>query len=299
MQAPRALLAAAVATLMLGACGAELSNAGLEAAAGGGGQPATRGGCLTPGQVKDRDFQTHAAALSDPNLCITEKKFEEGGLAWHLEVISNTRAPRRVLWVVPHDNEKAAFATALYAVRRYGGTAVAVEANGARFFGGQDPNRNFDAGTGRCPLQRAPSPLYTSAVLSEHGAGPIVGLHTNSRGGPISFGRPPANVEAFPAAAPAGGALGSSPDDTLAFVASTRPPDANPALLAEVKALNNAGINVFYEKVSAANNDCSLSNYAALKGIDGYYNLEVVDGDTATQMRMVDILMAQKGIGRL
>lgn len=298
MLVPRALLAAAVTALVLGACGAELSNAGLDTTAGGGRQPATRGGCLTPGEVKDRDFQTHAAALSDPSLCITEKKFEEAGLAWHLEVISNTRAPRRVLWVVPHDNEKAAFATALYAVRRYGGTVVAVEANGSRFFGGQDPNRNFDAG-GRCPLQRAPSPLYTSAVLSERGSGPIVGLHTNSRGGPISFGRPPANVEAFSAASPTGGALGSSPDDTLIFVASTRPPQANPSLLAEVKALNGAGINVFYENVSAANNDCSLSNYAALKGIEGYYNLEVVDGDTAAQMRMVDILMAQKGIASL
>lgn len=292
---------AAILALALGACGADTTSMGLDA--GTGATPAHvtsgaggTGACLSPSAVTDRDgdFRNNAAALADPALCITEERFEEGG-TWQLQIIRNTRAPGRVLWVVPHDNENAAFTSAVYGVRRFGGTVVAVETGGARNNGSQDPNRNFDVGNGgKCPQQRGPSPVYTSHVMALHASGaPIVALHTNSPGPPIQVSHPPANVRAFPAPSP----IGNPPDDAVVFVASTSPPEANGAMQSTIAALNRSGINVFYEMVSAANNDCSLSNYAALKGIPNYFNLEVAHGDGATQRKMVDILMSQLGIG--
>jgi hypothetical protein len=89
-----------------------------------------------------------------------------------------------VLWIVPHDNEGDAFDTAVYGVRTYGGTVVAVKTGGKRMNGLQDPNRNFDIGGGeQCPRQVARSPDYTKRVMRWwDGSAPILALHTNEPG---------------------------------------------------------------------------------------------------------------------
>ena len=48
-----------------------------------------------------------------------------------------------------------------------------------------------------------------------------------------------------------------------------------------------------YETVSPKQNDCSLSNYAALKKIRDYFNIEVVQSDRDAQRRLVDLLTSE------
>jgi hypothetical protein len=258
--------------------------------------------CLAPAAVEDSSgtVQRNGAALSASALCLELATFDEGPLHWRLLTVQNRAAPARVLWVVPHDNEGDAFDSALYGVRTYGGTIVAVKTGGSRMNGPQDPNRNFDAGTGRkCPRQVARSPLYTRKVLQAwNRAAPIIALHTNERGyqgdgkggrGTISISRETPGMVPFRAKA----AIGASPDDTIAYVASLQPPQANRRLMAFVTALNDKGINVAYEMVTPSRNDCSLSNYAALTNAPHYVDLEVMETDGDTQRRMLGMVLGE------
>jgi hypothetical protein len=266
------------------------------------------GPCLKVDEVQDGDgdFRRNEKLLSSDGLCINQKRFQEGGLSWNLQIVRNTRRPNTVLWMVPHDNENAAFDTAVRGVIDYGGTIVAVETGGERFNQGQDPNRNFDAGTGlRCAQQRAPSPVYTREVLQwlpdSHR---IVALHSNEPGyagdgrggsGGISI------LHALPGNIPFRSARSinaRSPDDTLVFVASVRGPQQDPGLKRFVNDLNASGINVMYETVSKTHNDCSLSNFAALSGLRDYINVEVVHGDSPAQQRIVSVVMKMWNVER-
>ncbi len=248
---------------------------------------------------KDGDTARNLAALSAPALRIATETFDEGQLTWHFVVIENRNAPSRVLWFVPHNNEHAAFDTAVDAVGRFGGTVVAVKTGGKRFNGPQDPNRNFDLDTGTlCRDQVAHSPVYTDRVMRWRSPGaPIVALHTNALGfagdgkggrGTISIAHPVRSVTALRAT---GIPLGQSPDDTMIFVATLKPPAENTPLMRLADRLRGLGVNIAYETVRRETTDCSLSNYAAVKGIDNYFNIEVVDGDSATQRRLVGMLM--------
>jgi hypothetical protein len=52
--------------------------------------------------------------------------------------------------------------------------------------------------------------------------------------------------------------------------------------------------------VSSEQNDCSMSNYAALKGIRDYINIEVIHTDGESQRHMIDValgLLLQHRIG--
>jgi hypothetical protein len=263
--------------------------------------------CLSPGDLDAQDSHVarNAAALASSDLCIKMDEFQEGGLRWALMIIENKRDPDRIFWVVPHDNEDDAFDNAVAAVTRYRGTVVAVKTNGTHYNGLQDPNRNFDVGSGgKCRKQLARSPIYTQRVMRWHRKGaPIVALHTNElgykgdgKGGlyGISMAQPVPGTVAFRAkTAP----LGASPDDTMVFVASLADPEHDPGLMAFVDALRNRGINVIYETVSPDRNDCSMSNYATLKGMRDYVNIEVVRTDGETQRQIVDLVMSIMGDG--
>src|SRR5262249_2293083 len=134
---------------------------------------------------QDGDVRNNMVALRSPELCIKKEEFSENGLHWELQVIQYRASPNSILWEVPHDNEHAAFDTAVYGVTRYHGTVIAVEAAGQRLNeSGQDPNRNFNVGPGRkCPQQIAPSPEYTNRFLQRMRPDElIIALHTNERG---------------------------------------------------------------------------------------------------------------------
>jgi hypothetical protein len=256
-------------------------------------------GCLPWQKIPDHDADfrrvSKVADLTSPNLCFTYDAFEEGGFPWILQIIQNTAKRKGPLWAVPHDDENAAFISAVQSVINHGGTVVAVETGGYRNLLGtkqsQDPNRNFDVGEAnfRCRNQIAPSPEYTKRFLRwRDSSQPIIALHTNRPGGDISIKRPSVPGRHFPAPRPIGG---RNPDHTLIFVSSVAETARDPNLVSFVRKLNERGINVIYELVSMARNDCSMSNYAALQGLRNYLNIEVVHDDTETQLKIVDIVM--------
>jgi hypothetical protein len=249
--------------------------------------------CLTVAEMADldQDFERNRVQLSSPKLCMQKVQFDEGELQWTIQIIHNRAKPNGYFWFVPHDDEDVAFDTAAYAVTKYGGTVVAIDTGGNRYNGPQDPNRNFDAGktaTRQCEDQIARSPNYTSTILGYRRKRPIIALHSNKPDGDISIRTESKTHTNFPAATPLPTQL---PDHTVVFVASTAPPQANRKLGSFVSKLNNAGLNVIYETVSPDDNDCSLSNFAALTGIRNYVNLEVVAGDGAGQKLMLDTVM--------
>jgi len=249
--------------------------------------------CLEPSALEDGDgdVRRNMAALSEPDLCIKQHIFDEGPLRWVLQIIQSKLNPRAIFWFVPHDDENDAFDSAIYGVRKFGGTAIAVETGGNRLNGPQDPNRNFDTTASRkCPNQTARSPIYTKNVMRWRPPdAPIVALHTNSGLAGISISKPLRGPISFPAVTPI---PAKSQDNTLIFVASTSPPKKDAKLMQYVKKLNYNGIHVLYEVVSLERNDCSLSNYAALADIPEYINIEVLQSDGATQRHMIDSALA-------
>jgi hypothetical protein len=266
--------------------------------------------CLPPGEVppdKDGDFARNMKLLqAEPGLCFSYDEFEENGIHWGLQIVQyqkpgnevslKTRERAGPLWFIPHDDENAAFDTAVKSLIKHGGTIVAVESGGTRLNEGQDPNRNFDAGGDRkCPLQLARSPQYTQHVLQwrdpKH---PIIALHSNKPTGGISITRKVPFSTNFRAPEQIGGV---NPDHTLVFVASSDSPEADPILHKFVKDMNAKHVNVIYETVSSKRSDCSLSNYASLRKIRDYLNVEVVTGDSAIQVKIVDVIMALLPIG--
>ncbi|UOM34127.1 hypothetical protein [Acuticoccus sp. I52.16.1] len=259
--------AALLLTLLLAGC------VGGGGSAGGGG-----GGCATPASLADRDDDLAVFGSA----CADAVTFSEGGESWTIQTFRNGSGP---LFVVPHDDENAALATAAAALKRYGGTVAMVETGGARFNGRIDPNRNFDGGRLSCG-KAGRSPQFVAAMLP--GGRPIVGLHTNSRGsartggsGTISIRSPYAGAEAFPASGPLAG------EDAMVILASR---DGAKSVRNQVQRLNAAGVNVMVETVDLAKTDCSLSHYAAANGIP-YANVEAAHGDGATQKAILDIVM--------
>ena len=141
------------------------------------------------GALADDDLQRHSGdAYYLTGLHISERRFSEAGFDWHLLRFVNSSKPDGPLWVVPHDDENAAFDAAIAALKLYGGVAVVVNSGpgssrmqtGQGTCGGRhailprcDPNRNFSDKT----------PLFTNAFLEHRREGqPIIALHTNSPG---------------------------------------------------------------------------------------------------------------------
>lgn len=255
--------------------------------------------CLAPAQVADGDgdFRRHPD-LFGPDRCVRQQVFREGGRDWTVQTVQNT-ARTGPLWVLPHDNEQAAVETAVYALARYGGTAVLVETGGRRTNKATDPNRAFDAGRSRCAAG-APASRYVAAMLGSRARRePVIALHTNAPGvagrrgsGSISIRTPGKAGMAYPGTGGTG-RLASSDSLVITAVAHGPAPDARTAAL--VADLTRNGVNVLMETTSPSTTDCSLSHYAALNGIRPYLNIEVVDGDSATQRRILDIAMTVLG----
>ncbi|MCC6982621.1 MAG: hypothetical protein IT535_05075 [Bauldia sp.] len=253
--------------------------------------------CVAPASIADADIAANAAALAAPNLCLSEQRFEENGVNWHLVTIRNTTRSGP-LWVVPHDDEDAAFAASLHAVTAHGGAIVAVEAGEDRFVGAVDPNRTFrpaGAAPAACPSAPGGFPRYARAVLAPWNRSfPVIGMHSNADGfgegrgaGTISIRR--ADARSQPFAANGSGRLGD--EDTLVMIASMAPPEDNPPGMAEIGWFNARGVNVLYNRVAAEIVECTLADYLTLDGIGPYLGIEVEDGDTATARLLADLLM--------
>lgn len=225
---------------------------------------------------------------------VSEYRFTENGFDWHLVRFVSTERPAGPLWMVPHDDESAAFDAMIAAVKAYGGVGIAVNSGpgSSRLQTGNgicgvrsgvtascDPNRNFDAKT----------PLFTSAFLNLRAAGqPVIALHTNSPGfsGDGKGGRGEITIWNIAAARRgefvprSGGILAVNPvgemanADTLgltAYLAREGGPDDAKAKCGQ--GIANDGIHFWHERV--AKSDGSMSNYLALNRPDiAYFNAE-------------------------
>lgn len=225
---------------------------------------------------------------------ISEQRFTENGFAWHLIRFTSKNNSEGPLWMVPHDDENAAFDAMITALKEHGGVGITVNSgpgsvrrqsgNGicgvkASNVSGCDPNRNFGLST----------PVFTRAFLSERSEGwPIIALHTNTPGfasdgqggrGEITILDKAAHARRR-IAPRAGGYLAIKPKpgmanyDTLgltAYRATNGQPDV--AATACGKAMANAGVHFWHERVGAS--DGSMSNYLALTRPDiAYFNAE-------------------------
>jgi hypothetical protein len=255
------------------------------------GDPDTRVIPTDPLTAPDDDFARHRDPAEWRGLTVSRIEFREERAAWRLWRIANVRHRRGPLWFVPHDNENAGFEAALEAVRKYGGTLIAVDTgiaedglrmNRAVDYGRPvDPNRNFDTAL----------PGYARRILADLRPGmPIIALHTNARGfdtGESRCNQSDPSGQGVISIRYCDDTLTPSPsrrrawpwddDDTVAF-ATYRTGDAPSAAFCR-DGMIAADFNVVQERVVAS--DRSLSNYAVLHGLD-YLNFETLDrGDDA------------------
>jgi hypothetical protein len=291
---PFAVIALAIA---VGGCATHATHAAHERAVfvAPPAEPPSNAACRPAIEVSDSD---NDLARVDPallaGLCGGVTQVNDIGLTWVIERFQSGRPGP--LWIVPHDNENSAFASAVTALNAHGGILVAVDNNGLRTNASVDPNRIFGTaarcyGEGSGPV----AALFTREMLRYRYAGyPIIALHSNLIGyaGDGLGGQGNTSVQlggehrtSFPAATPYLGSI--SPPDTVVFLAGLTPrPDAATAQL--IAQLNSLGVNVIYEYVSPDWTDCSLSNFAVLSHIAPYINIETVEGDTQTQIRLIN-----------
>jgi hypothetical protein len=238
--------------------------------------------------VADDDIARHRGEPAHlAGIAVTERRFTERGFNWHVLRFINNAKPDGPLWVVPHDDENAAFEGAIAALKIHGGTLLAINSGpgSSRRQAGQgvcgvkpgrvrscDPNRNFDA----------KSPIFTGVFLGERKQGqPIIALHTNGAGAAGDFSL--LDIDAFARGRTilrSGAYRSKNPEphmdnyDTLGLIAyparEGRPSDV---AIACRNALNEGGIHFWHERVGKS--DGSLSNYLALErpGI-AYFNAE-------------------------
>jgi hypothetical protein len=227
-------------------------------------------------------------------IAISEYRFAENGFNWHLIRFASTVKPDGPLWMVPHDDENAAFDAMIAAVKEHGGVGIAVNSGpgSLRRQAGNgvcgvrpakvtscDPNRNFDTST----------KLFTSAFLSQRPDGqPVVALHTNAAGfsGDGQGGRGEITIIDIAAyqrgerVSRRGGILAVNPAvdmanyDTLGLAAYlSRDGGPNQNSIKCGQAIANSGIHFWHERVGSS--DGSMSNYLALHRPDiAYFNAE-------------------------
>lgn len=244
---------------------------------------------VDPTLIRHADFVRHADA-DWTGLSVRRQSVADQGVTWKLWRIANRQRQDGPLWVVPHDNENAAFAAGLAAVRRWGGTLIAVDSGNddssraARYVHAHDgsrldPNRTFTEDYLG----------YVAAVLADLGRAPraIVALHTNAAGFDPSLATCGGSGETDRAGGGSGGISILLCNDTYTpRPAATRSwpwDDDDSVVIAPYLAAGAPGdgwcqrkliagnFNVTFEKVGAS--DGSLSNYAALRGLP-YLNFE-------------------------
>ncbi len=262
--------------------------------------------CMDPVEARSADIRRNLGALRGAPICYRRQTVSEGPFQWVFHVLEHTKAPKGPFWVVPHDNENAAFDAGVHAVLTYGGGLLAVDSSGNRTRYGQDPNRNFSRSRSEsrlCSGQRRAAPRYTAAILGHYRgrSGPYLALHNNRNGhagnggsGNLSMALAGRSITSWPGAAVGSPALRD--EDNLVFMADRHPPGTDANTRRRIAALNRAGLNVMHKEVTDRSFDCSMSDFVARHRLGDYYNIEAELGARRTQIEMVDRLMASIGI---
>jgi hypothetical protein len=264
------------------------------------------------GTIVDDDIVRHANdAPYLTGITVTQTRFTENGFNWHLIRFTNTAKPEGPLWVVPHDDENAAFESMIAALRLYGGTGIVVNSGSGsqrRQAGyGQcgvlsnttyscDPNRNFSGH----------SPLFTAAIMDQVSPNqPVIAIHTNFAGfggdgrggyGDVSI----LDTRAFRRAIlrpRGGGVFGVNQPvalanyDTFAIIPYRTQSDKRDSHDSKCGAsMVSKGIHFWHERVRIS--DGSLSNYIALNRTEkAYLNVEALRDEDITKASMRHMLM--------
>ncbi len=244
--------------------------------------------------VEDDDLARHADDAAFLNgIVVSEMRFSENGFVWHLIRFVNENRQSGPLWVVPHDDENAAFEAMIAAVRRHGGVGIAVNSGSGSArrqtgFGSCgifaapttacDPNRNFDVR----------SPLFTSAILAQRPQGqPVIALHTNSPGFGGDGGEGAGEISIYDPYAFSNGILAPRADGFFGNrkITALNDPDVYAILPYRFgtgitpdqwqcrQALTGSGVNVWHERTYSS--DGSLSNHLTVNQLDiAYVNFE-------------------------
>jgi hypothetical protein len=257
------------------------------------------------GSLVDDDINRYSAnADFFKGILISQKRFSENGFNWHLLRFENPEKSIGPMWVVPHDDELAAFNSMIAALRQYGGKAITVNSGpgAARMQSGHgtcgdktavqsecDPNRNFSR----------LSPQYTGAFLRQMNAGqPVIALHTNKSGFSGDGKGGAGSISLYERSIKGGfkqkrnGFFGNGSRiefnnaDSFglsAYRSASQIPDDRS--VACRKALNADGVNFWHEPVSVS--DSSMSQYLLLNHPSAqYFNAESrEETDTALATR--------------
>ena len=256
-------------------------------------------GCIAVSDISDKDVKRNAAQLGpESGLCISDLDFEENGLTWQITVIDNSEQPNGPTIYLLHDNEDSAFDAALYSVRRYGGKLIAVETGNRREFKGQDPNRNFGMtknATATCgAMRKRPAPLFTQFLmdLRNDRINFFLTLHNNANGHSGNGGG--GGISAERTSQVMTGMMSDKSDmdeDDAVLLAGSKPFDQERRAKRAAEFFLDRGVNVIYEHVIPARNDCSFSNYVVLNDLGEYFNIEAEHGHTSVQKAMLDMMM--------
>ena len=259
--------------------------------------------CVEQGAWRDPDIGRNRQLIIDEAICLRAIEFAENGLNWRVQVLDSGRPGNN--WVVLHDDENAAFDSALYAIVRYGGKVVDVDLRPSTLPDGiVDPNHNFaitDSQRQPCGGSiRHAAPVFTSTIIEQLGDPPYLALHNNHDGHRRSGGSGNISVRLSAQGLfglPAFDAVERLADEDNFIIVSGLTPLAR--LSGRIRQmtddLRNSGINVIYEYVHEDSYDCSLSNYLLLYGgakPGQYFNIEAETGDYQSQITMIDTLIA-------
>ena len=267
---------------------------------------------ITPASVDDADFARHRKAAHWRGLKVERVEFQDGPVAWQLWRITSRRRPNGPLWVVPHDNENAAFAAGLTAVRTWGGTFIAVDTGPEDETGAARYNRDIAddiMDRERIDPNRAFTdayPLYVKQVLARRRPGqPVIALHTNLPG--FSAELPACDTQQHGSGAgtisirlcsdlyrPTPSRSQRWPFDDEDTVAIAPVLAANPDTPTWCEAaMRDADFNMIQERVGSS--DGSLSNYAVARALP-YVNFETrergsdPDGIAAAHDRLIAMI---------
>ena len=177
--------------------------------------------------------------------------------------------PSKQKFFVPHDNEVAAFDSALRFVGEHGGTLVTLDSGGERNLKtqtgkstGQDPNRMFAETSSHWPLAQ-----HILQVIQEKGA-PVITLHNNAPIGSfiLSITKPSKGLTLY--------TVNKQKQRDVVWMSRkehTVPDDTKKI----ISSLNASGVNCVYEVFDGTKStDGSLSQYCAKIGVP-YFNIEI------------------------
>lgn len=141
--------------------------------------------CAVPATADDADLKRNSGDLK--GLCVETVRFSEHDVTWTLQRISSGRPGP--LWTIFHDDGDAAFSAALYGLKKYGGTLMAVEAGEHALHAGLDPENLFAGDRAHKGAIRT-WPRYASLFIYEAlNASAIVSVKTSAVLAPGKSGR--------------------------------------------------------------------------------------------------------------